>query len=191
MKEQIFVATVLLESFLSGSLILTLLVPGFRAWPPPGKNSWQYYFVWVSTISSYIGIIALGILDWNSFMINHWIRFPVGILILIIGLALAIWGVRALGIHASQGLGGDLMREGPYQFTRNPQYVGDVAMIIGYIILSNSKMLLIAGLLGVFWFILAPYVEEPWLRGQFGEDYDDYASEVPRFIIPKRRKNAS
>ncbi len=189
MKEQIFVATVLLESFLGGSLILTLLVPGFRAWPPPGKNSWQYYFVWVSTISSYIGIIALGILDWNSFMISHWIRFPVGILILIIGLALAIWGVRALGIHASQGLGGDLMREGPYQFTRNPQYVGDVAMIIGYIILSNSKMLLIAGLLGVFWFILAPYVEEPWLREQFGEDYDDYASKVPRFIIPKRRKD--
>ncbi len=190
MKAQIFIATILLESVLGISLILTLLVPGFRAWPPPGKNSWQYYFIWVSTIPSYIGIIALGILDWNSFMIHHWIRFPVGILTLIIGLALAIWGVRALGIHASQGLGGDLMRAGPYQFTRNPQYVGDVAMIIGYIILSSSKMLLIAGLLGVFWFILAPYVEEPWLRGQFGKDYDNYVSEVPRFIIPMRRKDA-
>jgi len=191
MKEEIFVATIMLEVFLGGLLILTLLIPGFWAWPPPRKNSWQYYFVWVSTISSYIGIIALGILDWNSFIFDQWFRFPVGMLMLIIGSGLAIWGVITLGIHSSQGLGGDLIREGPYQFTRNPQYVGDVTMIIGYIILSNSKMALICGLFGIFWFILAPYVEEPWLRGQFGKDYDNYASEVPRFIIPKSRKVSS
>jgi len=104
---------------------------------------------------------------------------------------LALWGVVTLGIHASQGLGGDLVREGPYRFTRNPQYVGDIAIIIGYIVFSNSRMALIAGLLGIGWFVLAPFVEEPWLRARFGDAYDEYVSEVPRFILPTRRRRGA
>ncbi|NOY99355.1 MAG: isoprenylcysteine carboxylmethyltransferase family protein [Chloroflexi bacterium] len=189
-EKMVFAATVVLEVLLGGSLVLTLRLPGFRAWPPPGKNSWQYYFVWVATIASYIGIVVVGILDWNSLAINPWLRYPVGILLMIFGFTLAMWGVRTLGIHTSQGLGGDLVREGPYRFTRNPQYVGDIAIIIGYIFLSNSKMALIVGILGILWFVLAPFAEEPWLRDQLGDAYDEYLTEVPRFILVKRRKDA-
>ena len=189
-EKMVFAATIVLEVLLGGSLVLTLLLPRFRAWPPPSKHSWQYYFVWVTTISSYIGIIMIGILDWNSLTINPWLRYPVGILLMIFGFMLAMWGVWTLGIHTSQGLGGDLVREGPYRFTRNPQYVGDIAIIIGYIFLSNSKMVLIVGILGIIWFILAPFAEEPWLRDQLGAAYDKYLTEVPRFILTKRRKDA-
>lgn len=189
-ERTVFATTIILEVLLGGSLVLTLLLPGFRAWPPPSKNSWQYYFVWVTTISSYIGIIMIGILDWNSLTINPWLRYPVGILLMLFGFILAMWGVWTLGIHASQGLDGGLVREGPYQFTRNPQYVGDIAIIIGYIFLSNSNMVLIVGILGILWFILAPFAEEPWLRNQLGDEYDKYLTEVPRFILTKERKDA-
>lgn len=132
----------------------------------------------------------IGILDWNSLTINPWLRYPVGILLMLFGFILAMWGVWTLGIHASQGLDGGLVREGPYQFTRNPQYVGDIAIIIGYIFLSNSNMVLIVGILGILWFILAPFAEEPWLRNQLGDEYDKYLTEVPRFILTKERKDA-
>lgn len=188
-EKTVFVTTIILEVLLDGALVLTLLLPKFRVWPPPSKNSWQYYFVWVTTIPSYIGIIMIGILDWNSLTINPWLRYPLGSLLMIFGFMLAMWGVWTLGIHASQGLGGGLVREGPYQFTRNPQYVGDIAIIIGYIFLSNSKMVLIVGILAILWFILAPFAEEPWLRNQLGDAYGKYLTEAPRFILAKKRKD--
>jgi protein-S-isoprenylcysteine O-methyltransferase Ste14 len=32
------------------------------------------------------------------------------------------------------------------------------------------------------WFIMAPFAEEPWLRGHLGPTYDEYARQVPRFL---------
>ncbi len=108
---------------------------------------------------------------------------------MVAGIGLVYWGVRTLGIHASQGLGGELVREGPYRYTRNPQYVGEMSFITGYIILSNSLLVLITAMLGIIWFLLAPFTEEPWLREQFGIAYEDYVSNVPRFLSVIRRKD--
>ncbi len=190
MMIYLFYATVIVEILLGGSLIISLLNPRLRVWPPPGRKSWQFLFIWVLTIFAYIGTFTLGFLDWGSFVLSHILRFPVGIIMMVAGIGLVYWGVRTLGIHASQGLGGELVREGPYRYTRNPQYVGDISIIIGYIILSNSLLVLITGLLGIMWFVLAPFTEEPWLREQFGIVYDDYISDVPRFVSIIRRKDA-
>ena len=184
MKATIFLATLTAEVFLGGSLVLTLLAPRFRIWPPPRRNSWQYVYTWVLTIVSIAGILALGILDWNSFMLSGWLQFIVGIPIVASGLILAVWALRTLGLHASQGLGGELVQQGPYRFTRNPQYVADIAMLAGFAILSNSILALPVCLLGMVWFVLAPFTEEPWLREQFGpeSEYDAYMKRVPRFL---------
>ena len=101
---------------------------------------------------------------------------------MIFGLILVIWGVRTLGVYATQGLGGEFIREGPYRFSRNPQYVGDIALLMGYILMCNSILAGITGLLGIVWLVLAPYTEEPWLMDRFGDAYKDYKSQVPRFI---------
>jgi protein-S-isoprenylcysteine O-methyltransferase Ste14 len=182
MVNSVFVVTLVAQALLGGSLIVTLLVPGFRVWPPPGKRSWQYAFTWGLTFVSFGGILVLGILDWNSFLLDHWLRFPVGIALIAFSLYLVLWAIRTLGSHASQGLGGGLIREGPYRWTRNPQYVADIVMLAGFAVLTNSTLALITGFLGAAWFILAPFTEEPWLREQFGEEYDRYTEAVPRFI---------
>ncbi|MFV1858529.1 MAG: isoprenylcysteine carboxylmethyltransferase family protein [Anaerolineales bacterium] len=190
MLTYILVVTLVAQALLGGSLIVTLLVPGIRIWPPPGKKSWQYVFTWGLTFVSFGGILALGILDWNSFLFDHWLRFPVGIALIAFGLYLVLWAIRTLGSDASQGLGGGLIREGPYRWTRNPQYVADLAILAGFAVLSNSFLALITGALAAVWFILAPFTEEPWLRDQLGEEYEQYMNQVPRFIsIAKRAKS--
>ena len=182
MKAVILTTTLVAETLLGGSLVVTLLSPRFRVWPPPKKRSWQYLYTWGLTLISFAGILALGILDWGSFVLRHWIRFPKGISIITNSLVLFIWAIRTLGLHATQGLGGKFVQQGPYRFTRNPQYVADIAMLAGFAILSNSSLAWFTSLLGMVWFILAPFTEEPWLRERFGSEYDVYMRKVPRFL---------
>ena len=182
MKTIILTTTLVAEALLGASLVVTLLTPRFRVWPPPKKMSWQYVYTWGLTLISFAGILALGILDWDSFVLRHWLRFPIGIAIIASSLALFMWAIRTLGLHATQGLGGRLVKQGPYRFTRNPQYVADIILLAGFAILSNSVLALFTSLFGMVWFVSAPFTEEPWLRERFGSDYDVYMRKVPRFV---------
>jgi len=104
MQNAIFRVTVISEVLLGGGLILTLIKPRLRIWPPPERRSWQYAYTWMLTIVSALGMMALGILDWDSFVFGHWVRFVLGGGLFCHGLAFALWGMRSLGIHATQGL---------------------------------------------------------------------------------------
>ncbi len=178
----IFTLTLLAELLLGAGLVLTLVRPGLRIWPPPGRDSWQYRGIWALTLVSSLGVVLTGLLDWNRCAFGHWLRLPVGGALAVGGLLLALWGVRTLSVHASLGLGGRLVESGPYRYTRNPQYVGDIALLLGWAILCNSLLTWMLCLLGMAWFALAPFTEEPWLREQHGPPYDAYRSRVPRFV---------
>ncbi|MHC4537406.1 MAG: methyltransferase family protein [Planctomycetota bacterium] len=188
MKDLIFFSTLFVNILLVGSLVLSLLKPSYRVWPPPGKKSWQFLFTWVLFAISILGILVIGIMDWDSFIFRTRVRYPFGGILILAGGGISFWGVKILGIYTSQGLGGEFITEGPYRYTRNPQYVGDITMIIGYIILSNSTLTFIVGLCGILWFVLAPFTEEPWLQKQYGLVYDEYMIRIPRFVSIKRRK---
>ena len=182
MTGWVFIATLLAEILLGASLILTLCRPPLRIWPPPKRNSWQYFFTWGLTLGSWAGILTLGVLDWNRFVLGHWVRLPLGIAFIAASLVLVLWAVKTLGFKASQGLGGILVQEGPYQITRNPQYVADIVMLGGCAVLANSIYVWISCGVGMAWFVLAPFTEEPWLHDQLGPDYDHYRERVPRFV---------
>ena len=70
---------------------------------------------------------------------------------------------------------------GPYRFTRNPQYLGDIVFFIGVGVIANSVFLWIAHLLLALVFVVAPLTEEPWLEEQYGDAYREYRKRVPRF----------
>ena len=97
------------------SLILTITVSDFRVWPPPSRRSWQYWFTWSLTDIAFIGTVIVGIMDWNSAILEHWIRFPVGILLIIVGLIVILWGVNTLSTHMTLGFEGELITSGPYR----------------------------------------------------------------------------
>jgi len=72
---------------------------------------------------------------------------------------------------------------GLYRFTRNPMYVGVLALIIGQALLLGREVLFAWA--AAAWLIFQLFLvleEEPGLRKRFGAAYEDYYSQVPRWL---------
>ena len=89
---------------------------------------------------------------------------------------------RRLTVAASFGLQGRLVTSGSYRYSRNPQCVGFIVGYLGYGLLCNSLLALIAAVLLGVELALSPFAEEPWLRERFGQEYEEYSRRVPRFF---------
>ena len=77
----------------------------------------------------------------------------------------------------------DVVRTGPYRFSRNPMYVGVVAAIFGQAALYRSRQILIYGVSAALVFeIVVVLLEEPHLRRTRGPGYEQYLHTVPRWL---------
>ena len=82
-----------------------------------------------------------------------------------------------------------LVVAGLYRYVRNPMYLSVALVLIGEILLTRSRSLLIFAL---GWFTLVNVFvlayEEPRLRTLFGASYEAYCRQVPRWLprIPRR-----
>ena len=182
-SQNLFAGTVILELIYIVLFVLTIKLPGFRFWPPPKARSWQFFFSWFTACLVAVNFLVTGLLDFNSFgLFSLKQRLPYAIGIFVFGSLIGTWAFVTFGIKNVIGMEDRLVTDGPYRYTRNPQYIGDSLNIIGYIVLTNSWMTLVIGLLGVILNLLAPYTEEPWLEERYGERYRKYKRRVPRFI---------
>lgn len=78
--------------------------------------------------------------------------------------------------------GAELVTRGPFSLTRNPLYVFSAVGAVGIGAQTGSIVVgLIFGLLTVLAFHVVIEREERFLREQFGEAYDAYCTQVPRF----------
>ena len=187
----LLVVTLVTQLLLFVSLGVSIAAPKRRIWPPPSRHSWQFYSTWVGSWIALSGAFLLAVLDENSLRLSSTVRFGVGVPLLLTGAALIGWGSRTLSLHASIGLGGQLIRGGPYRWSRNPQYVGVCAYLAALTILSGSQLAAVACLAISLWFLMAPFAEEPWLAEQFGAEYEEYRRTVPRFLgLPHRRRTS-
>jgi protein-S-isoprenylcysteine O-methyltransferase Ste14 len=77
----------------------------------------------------------------------------------------------------------EFVTKGLYRFFRNPMYAGDVAVLFGESVLFQSAILLVYAvvMLCVFHLFIVLY-EEPTLKRQFGEPYEQYCNSVTRWI---------
>ena len=74
------------------------------------------------------------------------------------------------------------MTTGPYACTRNPGYVAELALWLGWAILFGSLAILLGlVVLTVVIILLVPW-EEHGLETQFGETYRHYQARVPRWL---------
>src|SRR5215217_118072 len=95
-----------------------------------------------------------------------------------IGLAYIIRGGKDKKVYAEK-----LVTEGIFNHCRNPLYVGNILMLLGVGILSNS-LIYVGILIPLFLFIYQAIVlaEENFLRGKFGAQFDAYCSRVNRWV---------
>jgi protein-S-isoprenylcysteine O-methyltransferase Ste14 len=77
---------------------------------------------------------------------------------------------------------GELVKSGPYRYSRNPQVVGWGLSLLGVALTGRSPKALL--LVVAFFFVhrLHSITEERHLEHVFGEEYRRYRAEVPRFL---------
>lgn len=98
---------------------------------------------------------------------------------LTIGLAYIVRGGQNKKVYAEK-----LVTEGIFHHCRNPLYVGNILMLLGVGILSNSALFVFI-LMPLFLFIYQAIVlaEEYFLRNKFGADFERYCNRVDRWWI--------
>lgn len=79
-----------------------------------------------------------------------------------------------------------LVTSGPFAYTRNPLYVGNILIYLGIGIMSMALfpwLQLVALIWFVFQYTLIVREEERYLRKTFGQEFSDYCADVPRFLF--------
>ena len=118
---------------------------------------------------------------------------PASLGLFAIAFAIYLWSVwrfasRGRATPLPIDAGKSLMVQGPYGYTRNPMYLALFSALLGWLLLYQNIALLlyfiaIAALVTAF---VIRY-EEPHLRREFGADYTEYKTNVPRWLPRLRR----
>ena len=113
-----------------------------------------------------------------------------GILLIFIGEIIRINAVRyAGGATRTRNVGApSLCTSGPYSYTRNPLYCGNIIIYAGVAFLGGGIWMWHFVAIIIIFFIAQYYLiislEEETLKIKFGEDYESYIENVPK-LLPK------
>lgn len=137
-----------------------------------------------------LGALIVGIALQYFWPLHLWRAWPARILGL---LPMLIGAIMLRGAFMSMKRAGTNVRpnkpttaivsDGPYHFSRNPIYLGNMMIYVGLALLFNMMwplLTLIPSLLILHWGVVLP--EEQYLEAKFGEAYLAYKSSVRRWI---------
>jgi len=109
----------------------------------------------------------------------------------VLGVILLFYSIVYL--HLKKQIG--LVKTGPYQWMRHPQYIGMILITLGVtgwsiwilnntfgIGFLNSMQTVIIWFVELFTYILIAYLEEIDLSKKYGKDFENYKKKVPFFI---------
>ncbi len=198
MSAILFATIVLGASTLVSLLLLSIAVPRLRVWPLPDESgsAWRLRRganrvsgIGASTLSA--AVLVLAMVDRETLPASSVGLTVVGAAVFLAGGALGLLGYFQLGPALSHDQGGPLVSAGPYRISRNPQYVGAVAVLVGFSFALGSGQALLAALACSGWYLLAPFAEESWLREKFGPSYEAYVASAPRYLgLPTQQRAA-
>lgn len=113
-----------------------------------------------------------------------------GVAITVAGELLRMWGVAHIGAISRTRADrlGPLISSGPFARVRNPLYLGNIAIWVGFALTARLVWLapVIAILLGLEYHAIVRW-EEQLLESRMGEAYRQYKSRVPRWF-PRLRE---
>jgi protein-S-isoprenylcysteine O-methyltransferase Ste14 len=118
----------------------------------------------------------------------HAAWLPVSAPMLAVGIFALLWCVRDFYVSGRGTLAPwdppkRLVIVGLYRLMRNPMYVAVLTILLGWALLYRSWLLLAyASVVATAFHFRVVLHEEPWLKRQFGADWDLYAAGVPRWL---------
>jgi protein-S-isoprenylcysteine O-methyltransferase Ste14 len=136
---------------------------------------------------SVLGVIPSGILGGFP-KLQFGTLTVLGIVLIAVGAAIysrCAWefAVRGLGTPAPIAPTKFLVTTALHRYVRNPMYIGVFGVILGESVMFHSLQLLAyAAFLCIPVELFVVFYEEPTLRRQFGESYEEYRRTVPRWV---------
>ena len=85
------------------------------------------------------------------------------------------------GLANAFGAEEGLKTTGVYQCSRNPIYVVSMIGMIGWGIAIAGTYVWTLLALWMMFYVVAPFIEEPWLKQRYGKEYLAFASKVRGF----------
>lgn len=77
----------------------------------------------------------------------------------------------------------DLVTSGIFGLCRNPLYVGNLLVYVGVFLMHGNPLVMVLGIASfAFIYQCIVYAEEHFLRNKFGEGYEAYCRDVPRWL---------
>jgi protein-S-isoprenylcysteine O-methyltransferase Ste14 len=135
------------------------------------------------------------------YLMNGWIIYPpllgltvvpmLGVVLIVTALPFFIaferrFVIEGHGTPAPIAPTARLVTGGSFRRVRNPGYISVVAMVLGEaLLLGDTAVLLYAVILPVGFHVWVLAYEEPTLRATYGEEFEQYCRQVPRWI-PRR-----
>jgi protein-S-isoprenylcysteine O-methyltransferase Ste14 len=146
----------------------------FRVWPPVAIGA-PLLVGWLVTLA------------WSDPLdLGGW-RVPLGWALALFFLGWNGWSLWLFGSHLTGLLPGQathsMIQEGPFRVSRNPLYVGLLALYLALALLAPSFWALVlfpAAVLLLLWGAIWP--EERFLRRRFGAAYEGYTRRVRRWL---------
>ena len=183
MKTAIFIIALAADLAILLLSLIALVRKNFQFWPPSSTKSWQYYAFWGLFRVMFLGVIVLSVLDFNGLNGADLVwRYYVGIPLATAGFGLAFYITFYLGWKNAHGEKEELVTDGFYGWSRNPVYVVSIVGLIGLGLAIHSGLVYTLLAIWAFFYIIAPFLEEPWLEEQYGKEFLTYKMRVPRFI---------
>jgi protein-S-isoprenylcysteine O-methyltransferase Ste14 len=106
--------------------------------------------------------------------------------LLLAGFAFAWWARLHLGSLWSSSITRKddhrVVDTGPYALVRHPIYTGLIAAVAATAIASSTPFTLAGGALMIYGLWRKAVLEEPFLRHELGQAYDDYCRRVPMLV---------
>jgi len=185
MLEKIFYINLIVHYCILLLVVWWIIFFEKRIWPPPKKESWQYYIYWILFYIWFWLDFYLIIQNYNTWIITDLFRFYVGISLFVLWWLFSLWWIYALWIINTYWLKNWFVIKWPYFYTRNPQYLWDIVMIIWIILFVNSIYFAIIWMLTIFIFLLMPFLEEKWLENMYWKKYLEYKNKTTRLSLIK------
>jgi len=123
---------------------------------------------------------------YNSYPEIH--NVLIGFVLITIGESLRMWAVSyAGGVTRTTKVGApSLCTSGPYSYTRNPLYIGNMVIYSGVVFVAGSlnisSTLIITWVFFTIQYYLIINLEQNTLIGIFGKEYEKYINNVPKLF---------